>query len=429
MSISFFTYTNYSFTLQISIFFMALGFFFTVNILVLYEQGDVDPNMFEGFLEPEEYVDHGHLFTTNRIFNSKVELVDWAKEMAMKANTYLIINRYQRSRTADHRPYVTLACERGGVVKKTPKPVVNDEEEVPIKKRGPYGTKKYGCPFKLKGEQMATSDNWQLFLKQTEQFRKSHVSSRNILQFFFYRNCKESNALSDIVIAHPISIAMIRMWPYVLIMDTMYKTNKYNMPLLEAVGITPKNFIVATAFMQDVSVFWRTLEIGVNVPSAHVRDIESEMRDLTSILDEISTCPISKVWKYRRLMKRILCLVLPEDPCDDNCGFRVVANFLFGDENHWSEVRRQMTFDLQLHLNVIQRTQWFDGPAPQEHWLEIPDQLYVIANTFNFCVVLIATTVTGWMSIASFECAMRISSSYSIKRLGRALFRTDCRLG
>ncbi|KAI5680710.1 hypothetical protein M9H77_01937 [Catharanthus roseus] len=97
--------------------------------MVLYEQGDVYPNTFEEFLEQEEYVDHGHLFTTNRIFNSKVELVDWAKETAIKANTYLIIIRYQGSRTADRRPYVTLACERGGTVKKTPKPVVDDEKK------------------------------------------------------------------------------------------------------------------------------------------------------------------------------------------------------------------------------------------------------------------------------------------------------------
>ncbi|KAI5663968.1 hypothetical protein M9H77_23291 [Catharanthus roseus] len=42
----------------------------------------------------------------------------------------------------------------------------------------------------------------------------------------FHRNCEESNVLSDIVIAHPTSITMIRTWPYVLIMDTTYKTNK-----------------------------------------------------------------------------------------------------------------------------------------------------------------------------------------------------------
>ncbi|KAI5683257.1 hypothetical protein M9H77_04485 [Catharanthus roseus] len=69
----------------------------------------------------------------------------------------------------------------------------------------------------------------------------------------FYRNTEDSNILSDIVIAHPTSIAMIRTWPYVLIMDTTYKTNKYNMPLLEVIGMTPtgKNFIVAIAFMRN----------------------------------------------------------------------------------------------------------------------------------------------------------------------------------
>ncbi|KAI5656968.1 hypothetical protein M9H77_25761 [Catharanthus roseus] len=60
---------------------------------------DVDPNTFEQFLEPEEYVDHGQLFATDRIFNSKVELVNWAKETAIKVNTYL------SSRTSNRRPY------------------------------------------------------------------------------------------------------------------------------------------------------------------------------------------------------------------------------------------------------------------------------------------------------------------------------------
>ncbi|KAI5654573.1 hypothetical protein M9H77_31760 [Catharanthus roseus] len=171
----------------------------------------------------------------------------------MKTNTYLIINRYQRSNTADRRSYVTLACERGGAVKKTPKPIVDpEEEEVPIKMRGPYGTKKCDCPFKLKGEQMATSDNWQLlffFFRGLEpagtpkwfrhlqlfihderhthkigvynHIRKSYVPPRNILQFF-----REQN----------VGYAV-----------------RYNMPLLEAVGMTPtgKNFIVAAAFTRN----------------------------------------------------------------------------------------------------------------------------------------------------------------------------------
>ncbi|KAI5668658.1 hypothetical protein M9H77_18511 [Catharanthus roseus] len=137
------------------------------------------------------------------------------------------------------------------------------------KKRGPYGTKKCGCPFKLKGEQMATRENWQLFihngrhnnkiavyshghaqaarlteeqLQQTEQFRKSHIKrdqmqGRNTVEevlrlsaergyTVFYRNSEDNNVLSDIVVAHLTLIAMIRTWPYVLIMDMTYKMNK-----------------------------------------------------------------------------------------------------------------------------------------------------------------------------------------------------------
>ncbi|KAI5657400.1 hypothetical protein M9H77_26193 [Catharanthus roseus] len=124
---------------------------------------------------------------------------------------------------------------------------------------------------------MATSKIWQLFvhnkrhnhkiavynhghaqaarlteehLQQTEQFRKSHkiynivakikkdqMHGRNTVEkvlclsaqrgyTVFYRNREESNVLSDIVVAHPTSIAIIRTWSYVLIMDTTYKTNK-----------------------------------------------------------------------------------------------------------------------------------------------------------------------------------------------------------
>ncbi|KAI5672263.1 hypothetical protein M9H77_12627 [Catharanthus roseus] len=91
---------------------------------------------------------------------SEDELVHWAKQTAMNAKTYLIITRYQRSRTADRLPYVILACKRRGSVKKYKKSIVDDEEEeVPKKRRVPYGTKKCGCPFKLKGEQMATSES------------------------------------------------------------------------------------------------------------------------------------------------------------------------------------------------------------------------------------------------------------------------------
>ncbi|KAI5676398.1 hypothetical protein M9H77_07348 [Catharanthus roseus] len=183
-------------------------------------------------------------------------------------------------------------------------------------------------------------------LQQTEQFRKSHVPPPNILRFFqeqdvgcavsahkiynvvakikrnrmqgrntveevlrlgaergypvFHRNREDSNVLSDIVVAYPTSIAMIKTWPYVLIMDTTYKTNKkcqYLIPIQD----------------EDVDIFWRKLEIGSDIFEEHDRDMESEMCDLTSLLQEISTGPISNVREVRRLI--VIYLMLHDDPC------------------------------------------------------------------------------------------------------------------
>ncbi|KAI5676293.1 hypothetical protein M9H77_07243 [Catharanthus roseus] len=291
-------------------------------------------------------------------------------------------------------------------------------------------------------------------LQQTKQFRKSHVPHRNILRFFreqdvccavsaqkiynvvakiknnrmqgrntveevlyisaqrgytvFYRNHEKSNVLSDIIIAHPTSIAMIRTWPYVLIMDTTYKTNKYidqnvlakltemvkdeevaqrlwtsqvlhfgvettnrtesehsvlrlwlstyhgdldtvflniNSLIegqiaeikysLEISKLKEKFFEKSNAILKNISnkinhlalkKIWLEIKkargmvedsgkIGADIPDVHERDMDSEMRNLPSMLEEISMGPISKVPKVRRLIKGVICPVLPEDSC------------------------------------------------------------------------------------------------------------------
>ncbi|KAI5680714.1 hypothetical protein M9H77_01941 [Catharanthus roseus] len=142
-----------------------------------------------------------------------------------------------------------MACKHGGANKSRTKLRVDDEEEVPIKRQGPYETKKCGCLFKLKCEQMATRENWQLFvyderhnhaivyIKYTTSLKKNRMQGQNTIEEIlclsaqpsytvFYRNCDDGNVLSDIIVSHSTSIQMMRKWSYVLIMDTMYKTNK-----------------------------------------------------------------------------------------------------------------------------------------------------------------------------------------------------------
>ncbi|KAI5681384.1 hypothetical protein M9H77_02611 [Catharanthus roseus] len=239
-------------------------------------------------------------------------------------------------------------------------------------------------PFKLKDEQMAMCENWQLFvhdrrhnhaigvytdghaqaaklteeqLKQTEQCRKSHVPPRNILRFFreqnvgcavkkyitslrrlrrigwgrntveevlclsaqqgytvFYRNCEDNNVLSDVVVAHSTLIEMMRTWPYVLIMDTTYKTNNHLalkriwLEISRAPEIIddpkykcghymrishgfPCSCELITRFdhmlpiqLVDIEAFWKKLEIGSWYPSAQQHDIDSEMHSLINLL-------------------------------------------------------------------------------------------------------------------------------------------------
>ncbi|KAI5652488.1 hypothetical protein M9H77_29675 [Catharanthus roseus] len=115
---------------------------------------------------------------------------------------------------------------------------------------------------------MATSENWQLFVHNVRHNYKIAVYGHGLLKLqdlrmsscnkpissgrvmfhrtiyydfsenktlvvqsergytVFYRNGEDNNVLTDIVVTHPTSIAMLRTWPYVLIMDTTYKTNK-----------------------------------------------------------------------------------------------------------------------------------------------------------------------------------------------------------
>ncbi|KAI5680795.1 hypothetical protein M9H77_02022 [Catharanthus roseus] len=312
-------------------------------------------------------------------------------------------------------------------------------------------------------------------LKQTEQFRKSHVQPRNILRFFqeqnvgcakiynvvakikknrMQGNCEDSDVLSDIVVGYPTSIVTIRTWPFVLIMDTTYETNKVQYATVESNRVDTDR---------------------VNIPSAQAQDMDSEMRDLASLLDQISTGPILKVKELRRIIKgvlkryksqaglvpvldqvSVLVLVLvhveradhherlgvgvegvavdevvysvidPSTPSissyinafpgfvyqfiqnwknvigDGNCRFQVVANFVFRDENQWSEVHRRLSFELQHMTNMV-----YDIIAfVFEFNLYFGNSVYLLplqTTTFH------KATDARWMPIASFASAMKIS--------------------
>ncbi|KAI5672215.1 hypothetical protein M9H77_12579 [Catharanthus roseus] len=123
-------------------------------------------------------MEHSYLFETDILFDSKTNLVNWARKRA-KDNEY--ISYYYSvhvKKKIDRQPYVTLGCERKEGRKKKARLDDNDEdeeEEVQVKRRGLYGTKKCNCPFQLKGEKSVIGDKLKLYVKDGRHYYKIGV--------------------------------------------------------------------------------------------------------------------------------------------------------------------------------------------------------------------------------------------------------------
>ncbi|XP_074276919.1 protein FAR-RED ELONGATED HYPOCOTYL 3-like [Silene latifolia] len=97
---------------------------------------------------------------------------------------------------------------------------------------------------------------------------------------------KGKHELTDVLFAHPDSLKLLKAYPHVFIADCTYNTNKYKMPLLEVIGVTPvhKNFSVFFAFLQneqETAYDWAfkclTELVDSNEPTVFVTDKEAAL--------------------------------------------------------------------------------------------------------------------------------------------------------
>ena len=78
------------------------------------------------------------------------------------------------------------------------------------------------------------------------------MSSLQEEDYVFYDRANDStNKLEDLFFAHPRSLEIWRAFPHVLVMDATYRTNMFDMPFLEIVGVTSTNktFCITFVFM------------------------------------------------------------------------------------------------------------------------------------------------------------------------------------
>ncbi|XP_021771779.1 PKS-NRPS hybrid synthetase CHGG_01239-like [Chenopodium quinoa] len=72
-------------------------------------------------------------------------------------------------------------------------------------------------------------------------------------QYLYWVMSDDDGVLKHTFMAHPVTVEIFRTYPYVIGMDSTYKTNRYEMPFFEIVGVTPtnQNFLVAYVFMRN----------------------------------------------------------------------------------------------------------------------------------------------------------------------------------
>lgn len=98
-------------------------------------------------------------FTTDKVFESREELITWAARMGKQTGCIIVIQKSVHS--ASRIPRLILGCERGGKYRSHKRVIENQGEKKKRKRK--YGTKKCDCPFVLRGIHLPGScDKWKV---------------------------------------------------------------------------------------------------------------------------------------------------------------------------------------------------------------------------------------------------------------------------
>ncbi|KAL5176765.1 Protein FAR1-RELATED SEQUENCE 5 [Glycine soja] len=159
--------------------------------------------------------------------------------------------------------FVLISCERSGQYKCRKKEFV----------RRATGRRKCGCPFQLHGKPVIGGQSWMVKLicgihnhelakslvghpyvgRLTKDEKtiiaymtKSMVKPRNILLTLKEHNDEE--VVRDLFWCYPDAVKLCNACHLVILIDSTYKTNRYRLPLLDFVGVTPTGMTFSVGF-------------------------------------------------------------------------------------------------------------------------------------------------------------------------------------
>ncbi|KAI5443694.1 ADP-glucose phosphorylase [Lathyrus oleraceus] len=108
-----------------------------------------------GFSPPSKIVDYSEAFTTKEVFPTREYLLNWARAIGRENGFTVIIQRSDNGGTGKkkigRKTTVILGCERSGKYRQYKDALARKT-----------GTKKCGCPFRLRGRPVRNGDGWKV---------------------------------------------------------------------------------------------------------------------------------------------------------------------------------------------------------------------------------------------------------------------------
>nr|GEV14008.1 hypothetical protein [Tanacetum cinerariifolium] len=203
---------------------------------------------------------------------------------------------------------------------------------------------------------------------------------------------------------HPTSYERWRAFPHVLIIDATYKTNIYNMPFVQIVGVTStdKTFCIAFVFISEEKMDnykWALEHIKLTLnkymhPHVIVTDRELTLIKACRIVFSQANHLLCR-WHIEFFHPHIIDFYNVRG--DGNCGFRSVALGLGLSEDQWPQVCLDLVRELTAHRERYKYVFGYLGfdniyktVKTAGAWMIMPNTGLVIASTYNLVVILLA---------------------------------------
>ncbi|KAL5150151.1 Protein FAR1-RELATED SEQUENCE 5 [Glycine soja] len=248
----------------------------------------------------EPHVDCSNAFNTSQVFGTRDDVLQWARTVAHENGFVAVIIRSDTDTGSRGRSsFVLIGCERSGIYKCRNKEFVRRDTE----------SRKCGCPFRLRGKPVHGGKGWMMKLicgihnhelaksldekKIIADMTKSMVKPKNILltlkehnanscttikqtynarnaycssikgantemqhlikllehdQYIHWHRLKDEVVVRDLFWCHPDAVKLCNACHLVFCIDNTYKTNRYRLPLLDFVGVTPTAMTFSAGF-------------------------------------------------------------------------------------------------------------------------------------------------------------------------------------